>query len=107
MKLFVHKCALDRISLSLGHAKWTKSKPTFIQTLNEVWWHFMKVFYNKNFWVLLNFVPFQLIMLCTNNAVTYRIGIKNKHHKNGPRQLIFCDISVLDRSNFTMLKIPS
>jgi hypothetical protein len=34
---FEHKCTLAFIPLAFVHAKWTKSKPNFVQTYNEVW----------------------------------------------------------------------
>jgi len=35
--LLEHKCTLAFISLTFVHAKWMKSKPTFVQTFNEAW----------------------------------------------------------------------
>jgi hypothetical protein len=93
--------------MNFGSCKMNEIQANFSSDLKWSLVVFCGRFYDKKFRFLWNFVTSQLVMLCTNNAVTYRIGIKNKHHKNGPRQLIFCDISVLDRSNFTMLKIPS
>jgi len=55
--LFEHKCALDFFSLTFVHAKWTKSKTTFVQIFNEVWQYFktkLKV-------ILQNFVLIHLV----------------------------------------------
>ncbi len=35
---FEHKWTLDFILVTFAQAKWTKSKPTFVQTFNKVWW---------------------------------------------------------------------
>ncbi len=34
---FEHKFAFGLISLTFIQAKWTKSKPTFVQTFNNAW----------------------------------------------------------------------
>ncbi len=40
---FENKCALAFISLTFVHAKWMKSKPTFVQTFNKIRQNEMKV----------------------------------------------------------------
>ncbi len=61
-------------------AKWTKSKPIFVQTFNKIWQYFTWVFYNKNFCFLWNFVLFCLVhdqnlLLCMNIADICNQGI--------------------------------
>jgi hypothetical protein len=72
---FERMCALDLISLTFAYTKWVKSKPTFVQTFNEVGRYFSKVFIAKTFISIRNFVPFCLIrnpnlLLCMNIADT-------------------------------------
>ncbi len=54
---FEHKCVLDFISLTFVHAKWTKSKPTFVQTFNKVWPYFTKVFLQQKLFIFTKFHP--------------------------------------------------
>jgi hypothetical protein len=66
--LFEHKCVLAFISLTFVHAKWTKSRPTFVQTFNWVWQHWTKVFYNKTcsfYEILYCFVSLMAKIFCS------------------------------------------
>jgi hypothetical protein len=60
MSWLEHKSTLAFILLIFPPAKWTKSKPTFLEKFKEVWQFYTKDISNKNLGVYKIFLPFCL-----------------------------------------------